>query len=511
LAWIATVAVLGWAALFALPAFAQVDDDPSAISPSSSSMELYVRGPDSAIEQRVFGPAGWSENWLSLGRGLTSGPRAMVRDGSTIDVFARGPANTLYHRARANGVWSSWEDLGGGLLSAPGVGLRRGINYIDVAVRGGDNATWFRSWVPGVGWSDFSSLGGTTLGAPAVVSYKPQRVHVFVRSSDDAIWAISYDPVAAAWSAWSSLGGVATSAPSVVSDAEDHIDIFVRGSDAGTYRRSWTSAGWGPWVQIDPTPVSSGPGAVVLGEGRLAVFARRGSDIVMGTLTDSVWSGWAVVRATPPAPGIPQATACGHSIAKTTDSLRGKTRRTISYGNSTTLTGQALGPDRKPVPGAVVHVLDVRARKDLGQTVAGPDGKFRFKVPRGPSRTLRAGIQWPTEGIFACGGSLSLKVRAGVRLNASRRVRVRGRIQLSGRLLGGHIPPRGKVVELQGWARGGWQVFRTVRSSHKGRFRTTYRLRTGARQTLRIRARVRRERGYPFTLGYSRVVRVRIG
>jgi hypothetical protein len=88
---------------------------------------------------------------------------------------------------------------------------------------------------------------------------------------------------------------------------------------------------------------------------------------------------------------------------------------------------------------------------------------------------------------------------------------VRGRVRLSGRLLGGHIPPRGKIVELQGWARGQWQVFRTTRSNSSGRYRVNYRLRTGVRGSLRIRARVRRERGYPYTLGYSRVIRVRVG
>jgi hypothetical protein len=193
------------------------------------------------------------------------------------------------------------------------------------------------------------------------------------------------------------------------------------------------------------------------------------------------------------------------------DALRGKRRRTLDYGGAATITGRALGPSRAPVPGAVVHVLDVRAGGELGQVTAGPDGRFRIKVRPGVSRTLRAGFQWQREGFFACGMSLSLKVRAGVRLGASRHVPVRGRIRLSGHLLGGHIPPRGKVVELQGWARGSWQVFRTVRSNDKGRFHATYRLRTGARQTLKIRARVRRERDYPFTLGYSRVVRVGIG
>ena len=170
-----------------------------------------------------------------------------------------------------------------------------------------------------------------------------------------------------------------------------------------------------------------------------------------------------------------------------------------------------MGPDGTPVAGALVHVLDVRAGGELGQVTTGADGRFRIKVRPGVSRTLRAGFQWGGEGFFACGMSLGLKVRAGVRLSAPRRVRHRGVIRLSGRVLGGHIPPRGKVVELQGWARGEWRLFRSMRTSRGARFHTRYRVMTGVRGVLRIRARVRRERGYPYTLGYSRVARVRVG
>jgi hypothetical protein len=62
----------------------------------------------------------------------------------------------------------------------------------------------------------------------------------------------------------------------------------------------------------------------------------------------------------------------------------------------------------------------------------GADGRFRIKVRPGVSRTIRTGFQWGGEGVFACGMSLSLKVRASVRLSAPRHVRVRGDIPLSG-------------------------------------------------------------------------------
>jgi hypothetical protein len=509
LARIATAAALGLAALScAAPALADVvDDAPAVMSPEPGVLELYATTGDGDVQQRIFNQAGWSD-WSSVGTGAASGP-AVAAHGSTVDLLTRGTAGTLVWRTRTNGSWSGLTDLGGGVASAPSVAIRRGVGSVDLTLRGADNVVYFRAWTAAAGWSAYESRGGATLSAPAIVSYRPGYIHIFARSTANTVDAIAWD--GAAWSAWASIGGEATSGPAAVSDADSRIDVFVRGTDSAIHRRRWDGTAWLPWERIDPTPVSSGPAAIALGPDHIAVFARMGAEIGMNVLNEGAWSGWIPVKPNPPAPGIPPASACGHSAALTRSSMTGGRRRTISYGRAATITGVALGPDRQAVPGAVVHILDVRAPADLGQAVAGTDGRFRFKLKPGISRTLRTGFQWPGEGIFACGRSLSLKVRAGVRLSASRRVSVRGRIRLSGRLLGGHIPPRGKIVELQGLARGQWQVFRTTRTNKRGRFHVTYRLRTGMRGALKIRARVRRERGYPYTLGYSRVVRVRVG
>jgi hypothetical protein len=506
MAWIATVAALGAAAVGVTPARADVvDDEPAAVALASGDLALFARGDDNALWQRSLGAAGWTD-WSSLEGTLGSGPRALTYD-SSLQVFARGSGGQLLQRWRTGDQWSAWQTLDGVLLSAPGLSVRRGLDYLDVVVRGTDNAVDFRSYVPGGGWSAWSSLGGATYLAPAVVSYRSGFVHVFATGTDGALAVRYWD--GSAWSGWSSLGGVATSGPAVVSDGDSRIDAFVRGSDAAIHRIYWRDAtGWSPWARVDPTPVSSGPAAVALGPDHYALFARLGADIVVGVLNNGAWSGWKPVQTTPPPPAP---SACGHSVAVVKSTLRGKHRRTVDYGHGATIVGAALGPDRQPVAGALVHVLDMRAHADIGQVAAGADGTFRFKVPAGTSRTLRAAFQWGTEGFYACGRSLSLKVRAAVRLQASRHVRVRGRIRMSGRLLGDHIPPRGKLVELQGWARGAWQLFRQVRTRRSGRFSATYRLRTGARGTLKIRARVRAERGYPYTLGWSRVVRVRVG
>ena len=82
---------------------------------------------------------------------------------------------------------------------------------------------------------------------------------------------------------------------------------------------------------------------------------------------------------------------------------------------------------------------------------------------------------------------------------------------MSGRLLGGAVPSRGKVVELQGYEGGRWREFRTIRSRADGRFAATYRFKAAsAGRRFRVRVRVRTDPSYPFATGYSRAVRLRV-
>jgi hypothetical protein len=83
---------------------------------------------------------------------------------------------------------------------------------------------------------------------------------------------------------------------------------------------------------------------------------------------------------------------------------------------------------------------------------------------------------------------------------------------IRGRLLGGPLPPSGKVVELEAYEAGRWRIFETVRAHRGARFYTRYHfVRAGGGHTIPFRARVRRDDSYPYYLGYSRRVNVRIG
>jgi hypothetical protein len=85
-------------------------------------------------------------------------------------------------------------------------------------------------------------------------------------------------------------------------------------------------------------------------------------------------------------------------------------------------------------------------------------------------------------------------------------------VRFSGRLRnrGQRIPGRGLVLVLQGRERGRWRTFDDTRSNGRGRWHATYTF-SGRPGSYPIRVRIRRQTSYPFELGYSRSVVVRIG
>jgi hypothetical protein len=106
-----------------------------------------------------------------------------------------------------------------------------------------------------------------------------------------------------------------------------------------------------------------------------------------------------------------------------------------------------------------------------------------------------------------------MRVRASSTIHASPRVlNGRGRVRFSGRLglRGAQVPRSGKLVDLQAFDGGRWRTFATARArGSKGAWRSSY---TFAGQPGRypVRLRIRREDVFPYDLGYSRSVVVRI-
>jgi hypothetical protein len=132
-------------------------------------------------------------------------------------------------------------------------------------------------------------------------------------------------------------------------------------------------------------------------------------------------------------------------------------------------------------------------------------------VPAGPSRTYRLVFNGAGGALGAARG-LSVRVPASSTIHASRTRLSGGRVRFSGRLRtrGQRVPGRGLVLILQGRERGHWRTFEDTRTNRKGRWHVSYRF-SGRPGRYPIRVRIRRQSSYPFELGYSRALTVRVG
>ena len=133
-------------------------------------------------------------------------------------------------------------------------------------------------------------------------------------------------------------------------------------------------------------------------------------------------------------------------------------------------------------------------------------------MPAGPSRALS--VSYPgADGILHRTRDVALRVRASSTIQASSgSIRGAGAVRFSGRLhtLGSSLPPGGKIVELQASQRGRWSTVASTRAtgpdaawSAVARFR-------GTPGRFPVRLRIRREALFPYELGYSGSVVVRV-
>jgi hypothetical protein len=196
---------------------------------------------------------------------------------------------------------------------------------------------------------------------------------------------------------------------------------------------------------------------------------------------------------------------------------RGRRHATIRRGRRIRITGRVTASGA-PVAGATVYLV---RRVQRGGATAGAsgsaaatraNGRFTLRVPAGPSRTLWLGVRASGAATrFTCSRRLQLRVRAQVSLRADpRRLGGAGTVRFAGRVRGGRIPARGKIVVLQAREAGKWRTFTATRSDRRGRFHVRYRFR-GTPGSYPIRARVPEEAAYPFAPGTSRPVAVVVG
>ena len=503
LAAVAAVAVTGTARAEVL------DDNPAAASRAPGQVTVFARSTSGSMVFSELSNGSFTP-WHSLGGYLDSGPGAVGRTPQNTDAFVRGGDGALYQQSfLPDGKWSGWFRLGHSMLSAPALSVRKGSGILDLFWRGADNGIEAKSWVPNQGWTDVNATQldpGLTASAPAAVSRNNGQVDVIVRGTNDRIFLNAYN--GSAWGGWGEIpGGMTTQdAPAAIVRTLNTIDVMVRAGNGEIRWITWDGAAWSGWKTV-PGVVESAPAVVSDNGSRMWLFARRGGDLVYnvydnGRGPQNGWNGWKEMHPPPPPPPPPP--SCDLAAGRVTAQAK-----MVNFGKRPRLSGRARRTDGAPLISAFMSVSPLNG--DWTRTaIVGPDGHYSLRIPPGSTRRLRVTALAPGASTLAC-TTARVRTRAGVTLRATRRVRPGGRVRFRGRLRALPVPGRGKLVELQAFDGGKWRTFSQPRSRKDGRYKAAYRLRrTFGPRTFRFRARVRRESGYPYELGYSRRVKVRV-
>lgn len=197
--------------------------------------------------------------------------------------------------------------------------------------------------------------------------------------------------------------------------------------------------------------------------------------------------------------------------------LVSSTRQRVRFGGGVTVHGWLGDAAGTALPGVPVSVLTAADNGQHGfvplavATTAG-DGSWTAHLPPGPSRLIEAVYGGTTTDEPAASGDVKTLVPAKISLRIRpRRAAWGGKIRISGRLLGGYVPPAGEVVVLWiGWHGGSTEIGHLYARSG-GRFSSTYTfLRGNGTETYRIWATSAREGDYPFEPGSSSQVPVQV-
>ena len=194
--------------------------------------------------------------------------------------------------------------------------------------------------------------------------------------------------------------------------------------------------------------------------------------------------------------------------------LRDATRLSIER-SAARIRGRLETARGRPLAGADVHALEQPRTgggfRPLASLRTDDSGGFALKLRRGPSRTLRLVFEG-NRLVRPAAAAIAIRVPATTTIRVSRRsLRNGGSVRFRGRLGGGTVPAGGKLIDLQAHYRGRWRTFANPRADRHGRWGFRYRFEaTRGVVTYSFRAVVRREAAYPYELGRSRVVRVRV-
>lgn len=194
-----------------------------------------------------------------------------------------------------------------------------------------------------------------------------------------------------------------------------------------------------------------------------------------------------------------------------------RTSLLLRYGQAAALQGRLTDENGRAIRGAQVEVLtqpkggSLFERESIATT--DKDGRYEYRVSTGPSRTIRFAYRAYTgDRDFADTTDITVAVQAGLALRRNpRKLRNGETVRFAGRLLGGPVPSRGVLVDLQARVGRHWRTFAVMRTQPNGRYQYVYRFtRTVQTLTYKFRARARGDSAYPYELGNSNRVRVKV-
>lgn len=122
---------------------------PGVVSLGPDHMQVFARGVDEALWHRTYNAGIW-ETWQRLelagmdeGVTIASAPTAVSPASGQIGVYVRGSDNQLWRIQFAGGVWGTWHSLGGELASGVAVTAAEYIaQEADGSLQSSDGSTW---------------------------------------------------------------------------------------------------------------------------------------------------------------------------------------------------------------------------------------------------------------------------------------------------------------------------------------------------------------------------------
>ena len=194
--------------------------------------------------------------------------------------------------------------------------------------------------------------------------------------------------------------------------------------------------------------------------------------------------------------------------------------RTLSlkFGKRSKIAGRLVTAGGVPVRHAVITISQKLnggpATKLLARIRTNTNGGFTYKLAAGPSRTVLV-TYGGSSALRSASKETTVRVTGRVTLAGPRTLAAGERARLSGRVLGGHVPRAGLLIQLwysSAGGHGGWQPFEHAVHSHaNGRWTLTFPVSGAARgRDYAFKAVVAAQGGWPYAGAVSTSAKLQV-